>query len=186
MGVGYERDIVAAVLAGIDMFDCVLPTRNGRNANAFTPNGQLRLRNASNAEDPGPIDPECDCPACDPKGCGAGVSDRPVFSRGYIRHLFMADEMLGPILVYSTLTVPAVMLEEAFLSFLGLGVQPPMASWGSLANEGATALNALSTRWWLIAFPGAFLGVTLLALNFLGDGLRDVFDPRSERRDAAD
>jgi ABC-type dipeptide/oligopeptide/nickel transport system permease subunit len=69
------------------------------------------------------------------------------------------------------------MLEEAFLSFLGLGVQPPDASWGSLANEGAAAINALNTNWWLILFPGLFLGLTLLALNFLGDGLRDAFDP---------
>ena len=67
--------------------------------------------------------------------------------------------MLGPILVYTTLTVPAVMLEEAFLSFLGLGVQPPMASWGSLANEGASALNAVrSSAGGSILFPGLFLG----------------------------
>jgi queuine tRNA-ribosyltransferase len=88
MGVGYERDILAAVRAGVDMFDCVLPTRNGRNANAFTPTGQIRLRNARFAEDPSPIDPACDCPAC-----GGG------FSRSYLRHLFAASEMLGPILV---------------------------------------------------------------------------------------
>lgn len=93
MGVGYERDILAAVRAGVDMFDCVLPTRNGRNANAFTPSGQMRLRNAKFAQDPGPIDPACDCVAC------AGESGKGGFSRGYIRHLFMAQEMLGPILV---------------------------------------------------------------------------------------
>jgi queuine tRNA-ribosyltransferase len=87
MGVGYERDIVAAVRAGVDMFDCVLPTRNGRNANAFTRAGQVRLRNARFAEDDGPIDPACDCPVCSR------------FSRAYIRHLFAADEMLGPMLV---------------------------------------------------------------------------------------
>ncbi|MDX2016498.1 MAG: tRNA guanosine(34) transglycosylase Tgt [Planctomycetota bacterium] len=97
MGVGYERDIVAAVRAGVDMFDCVLPTRNGRNANAFTPRGQVRLRNAKFAEDPLPIDPACDCPACaaGPRAGGGGG----VFSRAYLRHLFMAGEMLGPILV---------------------------------------------------------------------------------------
>ncbi|MDX1681720.1 MAG: tRNA guanosine(34) transglycosylase Tgt [Phycisphaeraceae bacterium] len=88
MGVGYERDLVTAVRAGMDMFDCVLPTRNGRNANAFTPTGQLRLRNAQFTDDDGPIDPTCDCVAC-----GGG------FSRSYLRHLFKADEMLGPILV---------------------------------------------------------------------------------------
>ncbi len=87
MGVGYERDIIAAVAAGVDMFDCVLPTRNGRNANAFIPGGQMRLRNAQFADDPAPIDPQCDCPAC------------RRFSRAYIRHLFGAQEMLGPILV---------------------------------------------------------------------------------------
>ncbi|MBL8761254.1 MAG: tRNA-guanine transglycosylase [Phycisphaerae bacterium] len=98
MGVGYERDIVAAVRAGVDMFDCVLPTRNGRNANAFTRNGQIRLRNARFAEDPGPIEEGCDCPACDPAGHGASVGPGP-FGRGYLRHLFMVGEMLGPILV---------------------------------------------------------------------------------------
>ncbi len=88
MGVGYERDIVAAVRAGVDMFDCVLPTRNGRNAYAFTRTGSIRLRNARFRDDPAPIEADCDCPAC-----GGG------FSRSYLRHLFMAEEMLGPILV---------------------------------------------------------------------------------------
>ncbi|MEM1167427.1 MAG: tRNA guanosine(34) transglycosylase Tgt, partial [Planctomycetota bacterium] len=85
MGVGYERDIVAAVRAGVDMFDCVLPTRNGRNANAFTASGQIRLKNARFAEDDGPIDP------ADP--------DPVPYSRAYLRHLFLSKEMLGPILV---------------------------------------------------------------------------------------
>lgn len=98
MGVGYERDLVAAVQAGVDMFDCVLPTRNGRNANAFTRTGQVRLRNAKFAEDMGPIEEGCDCPACDPVRHGASVGPGP-FSRGYLRHLFMVGEMLGPILV---------------------------------------------------------------------------------------
>ena len=84
-------------------------------------------------------------------------------------------------LVVATLTVPAVMLEEAFLSFLGLGVQPPLASWGSLAAEGAGAINPIDSMWWLIVFPGALFSITLLALNFIGDGLRDAFDPRSSR-----
>jgi oligopeptide transport system permease protein len=85
---------------------------------------------------------------------------------------------VGPIIVYATLTVPAVMLEEAFLSFLGLGVQPPMASWGSLASEGAANLDV---RPWLILFPGLALTVTLFSLNFLGDGLRDALDPQVSR-----
>ncbi len=88
MGVGYERDLLVAVRAGVDLFDCVLPTRNGRNGNAFTPAGQLRLRNARFRDDPAPIDPGCDCAAC-----GGG------FSRSYLRHLLSAGEMLGPVLV---------------------------------------------------------------------------------------
>jgi queuine tRNA-ribosyltransferase len=88
MGVGYERDIVAAVQAGVDMFDCVLPTRNGRNAQAFTREGRLHLRNARFAEDQSPIEAGCDCPTC-----AFG------FSRAYLRHLFLAGEMLGPTLV---------------------------------------------------------------------------------------
>lgn len=99
MGVGYERDLVAAVQAGVDMFDCVLPTRNGRNANAFTPSGQIRLRNAQYAEDDRPIDGSCDCLACRPGSHGWPTVEGRPFSRAYIRHLFMAEEMLGPILV---------------------------------------------------------------------------------------
>ena len=92
------------------------------------------------------------------------------------RHLI--PNALGPIIVYSTLTVPAVMLEEAFLSFLGLGVQAPFASWGSLAAEGAKAYLEYP---WLIIFPGGALAVTLLSLNFLGDGLRDALDPQGRK-----
>ena len=88
MGVGYERDLLVAIRAGMDLFDCVLPTRNGRNGNAFTSTGQLRVRNAACARDPGPIDPGCDCPAC-----GGG------FSRSYLRHLLLSGEVLGPMLV---------------------------------------------------------------------------------------
>jgi len=87
MGVGEPRDILAAVARGVDMFDCVLPTRNGRNAQAFTWAGRLRLRNARWSDDKGPIDPQCGCYAC------------RNFSRGTLRHLFMAKEMLGPTLV---------------------------------------------------------------------------------------
>ncbi|HSD49790.1 MAG TPA: ABC transporter permease [Candidatus Methylomirabilis sp.] len=94
-----------------------------------------------------------------------------------VRHVL--PNALGPIVVYATLTVPAVMLEEAFLSFLGLGVQPPMASWGSLASEGAAAMEPYP---WLILFPGLALTVTLLSLNFVGDGLRDALDPQITAR----
>ncbi len=93
MGVGYERDLLVAVRAGVDMFDCVLPTRNGRNALAFTSGGPIRLRNARYADDARVIEPGCDCVACGSVGGRAG------FSRGYLRHLFMAGEMLGPVLV---------------------------------------------------------------------------------------
>jgi len=88
------------------------------------------------------------------------------------RHL--VPNALGPIIVYATLTVPAVMLQEAFLSFLGLGVQPPQASWGTLVNEGATAMAFFP---WMVIFPGFALALTLFCLNFLGDGLRDALDP---------
>lgn len=99
MGVGYERDLLAAVRAGVDMFDCVLPTRNGRNANAFTPAGQIRLRNAQYAQDDSSIQPGCDCPACDPARHAWPTPDARPYTRAYVRHLFMAGEMLGPILV---------------------------------------------------------------------------------------
>jgi oligopeptide transport system permease protein len=102
-----------------------------------------------------------------------GASPRRIL----VRHLL--PNALGPIVVYATLTVPAVMLEEAFLSFLGLGVQPPMASWGSLASEGAAAMEVYP---WLIIFPGCALTMTLLSLNFLGDGLRDALDPQMTAR----
>ncbi len=87
MGVGTPTDLLEAVCRGIDLFDCVMPTRNGRNALAFTSQGALRLRNLKHQRDPGPLDPECDCPCC------------TGFSRAYLRHLFMTGEMLGPVLV---------------------------------------------------------------------------------------
>ncbi|HEX2837567.1 MAG TPA: tRNA guanosine(34) transglycosylase Tgt [Phycisphaerales bacterium] len=100
MGVGYERDLLAAVRAGVDMFDCVLPTRNGRNANAFTSQGQIRLRNAKYAHDGSPIEPGCDCLACTGPVTPSPAYPTPShFTRAYLRHLFLADEMLGPILV---------------------------------------------------------------------------------------
>lgn len=94
------------------------------------------------------------------------------------RHLI--PNALGPIIVYATLTVPAVMLQEAFLSFLGLGVQPPQTSWGSLANEGAPP-GIMVNYPWLILVPGSLLALTLLSLNFFGDGLRDALDPRMRK-----
>ena len=84
----------------------------------------------------------------------------------------------GIIVVYLTLTVPGIVLYESFLSYLGLGIQPPMASWGSLIAEGAGQLNPIRIYWWLLVFPGAALVTSLLALNFVGDGLRDALDPR--------
>ena len=94
----------------------------------------------------------------------------------------LIPNLLGPVIVYATLTVPVIMLEEAFLSFLGLGVSPPATSWGLLAAEGAASISIVRTNWWLIVFPGAALSLTLLCLNFLGDGLRDGLDPRHARR----
>ncbi|NOT31574.1 MAG: ABC transporter permease, partial [Planctomycetes bacterium] len=84
----------------------------------------------------------------------------------------------GVVVVYLTLTLPAVMLYESFLSFLGLGVEPPQVSWGLLAADALDALNPLATAWWLVLGPALFMGSTLLALNVLGDGLRDALDPR--------
>lgn len=85
---------------------------------------------------------------------------------------------LGPIIVYATLTVPQVMLLEAFLSFLGLGVQPPQSSWGLLISYGAEVMEDYP---WLLIFPGLALSITLFALNFLGDGLRDALDPKASK-----
>jgi len=90
----------------------------------------------------------------------------------------LLPNLLGPIIVYATLTVPAVMLLEAVLSFLGLGVQAPMSSWGSLIKEGAEKMDAAP---WLIAFPGFFFCLCLFSLNFIGDGLRDALDPKSSK-----
>jgi len=90
----------------------------------------------------------------------------------------MIPNVLGPIIVYTTLTIPAVMLLEAFLSFLGLGVQPPMSSWGVLIKDGAEKMEEF---WWLLVFPGGVFSLTLFSLNFLGDGLRDALDVRSSK-----
>ena len=88
------------------------------------------------------------------------------------RHV--VPNLLGPVVVYATLTVPRIIMFESFLSFLGLGVQEPMASWGVLISEGAKSID---TSPWLLLFPGGFLAATLLALNFIGDGIRDALDP---------
>ncbi|MCX5649360.1 MAG: ABC transporter permease [Planctomycetota bacterium] len=92
----------------------------------------------------------------------------------------MMPNLAGTILVCATLTVPLAILQESFLSFLGLGVPPPLASWGTLASDAMGALNPVQAYWWLMVFPCAFLGATLLGLNFVGDGLRDAFDPRAQ------
>jgi oligopeptide transport system permease protein len=92
------------------------------------------------------------------------------------RHLI--PNVLGPVIVYTTLTIPAVMLLEAFLSFLGLGVQAPMSSWGVLIKDGSEKMEEF---WWLLVFPGALFSMTLFSLNFLGDGLRDALDVRASK-----
>jgi peptide/nickel transport system permease protein/oligopeptide transport system permease protein len=92
------------------------------------------------------------------------------------RHII--PNTFGIIIVYLTLTIPEIMLYESFLSYLGLGIQPPMASWGSLIAEGADQINPIRTYWWLIVFPAGLLVVTLLTLNILGDRLRDIWDPK--------
>jgi oligopeptide transport system permease protein len=92
------------------------------------------------------------------------------------RHLI--PNVLGPIIVYTTLTIPSVILLESFLSFLGLGIQPPQSSWGSLISSGVETMEEYP---WLLIFPGIALSVTLFSLNFLGDGLRDALDPRASK-----
>lgn len=92
------------------------------------------------------------------------------------RHL--VPNALGPVIVYATLTIPSVMLSEAFLSFLGIGVQAPFASWGSLAADG---IKNISVFPWQLIFPGVTMALTLFSLNFLGDGLRDALDPQTRK-----
>ena len=102
------------------------------------------------------------------RACGAG------FWHIVWKHLL--PNVMGPVVIYASLRVPGVMLLEAALSFLGLGIQPPNASWGVLIQEGA---NSMESYPWLLLYPGIFFSTTLLALNLLGDGLRDAFDPKS-------
>ena len=92
------------------------------------------------------------------------------------RHLLR--NTVGPVIVYSTLMVPAIILEEAFLSFLGLGVQPPNPSWGNMITDGAKVMESYS---WLIVYPGSFLALTLFSMNFVGDGIRDALDPQMQK-----
>ena len=123
MGVGKPLDLVLGVARGIDMFDCVLPTRNGRNATAFTDAGQLKLRNACHKRDSAPLESSCPCPTCQN------------FSRAYLHHLFLADEMLGPTLLslhnlayYSRLMAQMrqAIAERRFTDFC----QDRLARWG--------------------------------------------------------
>jgi oligopeptide transport system permease protein len=101
---------------------------------------------------------------------GLGVTTPAIIAR------HMLPNILGPVIVYATLTVPSVMLQEAFLSFLGLGISEPKTSWGLLISDGAGALNPIRVYWWLVVFPGTMLAITLFCLNAVGDGLRDAFD----------
>jgi len=95
-----------------------------------------------------------------------------------VRHII--PNIFGVVITYLALTMPAIILYESFLSFLGLGVEPPMASWGTLIAEGVGQINPIRVYWWLIVFPGGVLVTTLLALNFLGDGLRDAWDVKAK------
>lgn len=99
-------------------------------------------------------------------------------SKWQIIRKHLIPNALGPVIVYTTLTIPQVMLLEAFLSFLGLGVQPPMSSWGLLISDGVQSMEEYP---WLLIFPGAALALTLFSLNFLGDGLRDALDPKASK-----
>lgn len=98
-------------------------------------------------------------------------------ARIIFRHIL--PNVYGIILVYLTLTIPSIILYESFLSYLGLGIQPPQASLGYLIAEGTAQINPIRIYWWMIVFPAGTLAATLLALNFTGDGLRDAFEPRN-------
>ena len=100
-----------------------------------------------------------------------------------ILFVHLVPNVLSVVIVYLTLTIPAVMLFEAFLSFLGLGVEPPQVSWGTLAMDGTESISAIKTFWWVVVYPALAMGSTLLALNVLGDGLRDALDPKLRGKD---
>jgi oligopeptide transport system permease protein len=93
----------------------------------------------------------------------------------------LLPNLIGVTIVYLTLTVPSVILDESFLSFLGVGVQAPLASWGLLLSDAAQSINPVKGYWWLLVFPALAMSITLLSLNFLGDGLRDALDPRRKQ-----
>ncbi len=97
-------------------------------------------------------------------------------SKSSIIYRHLIPNTIGPVIVYATLTVPQIMLLEAFLSFLGLGVQAPLSSWGLLIRDGAVSMEEY---WWLLVFPSLAFSLTLFSLNFIGDGLRDALDPRT-------
>ncbi len=97
-------------------------------------------------------------------------------SKPGIIYKHLIPNTIGPVIVYATLTVPQIMLLEAFLSFLGLGVQAPLSSWGLLIRDGAVSMEEY---WWLLIFPSLAFSLTLFSLNFIGDGLRDALDPRT-------
>jgi peptide/nickel transport system permease protein/oligopeptide transport system permease protein len=106
------------------------------------------------------------------RALGAGTG------RILFRHII--PNIMGVVITYVALTIPAIILYESFLSYLGLGVQAPMASWGTLMAEGVYQINPIRIYWWLIVFPGGVWVATLLALNFLGDGLRDAWDVKGK------
>ena len=99
--------------------------------------------------------------------------------RQFLRHLL--PNLVGPMVVYATLAVPAAILSESFLSFLGIGVREPVPSWGSLASSGLSEVNLVVSRWWLLAAPCAMIAATLVSLNFIGDSLRARYDPTASR-----
>lgn len=103
-----------------------------------------------------------------------GAGPRFILSRHLLPNVF------GVVIIYATLTIPSVILYESFLSFLGMGIRPPDASLGTLIEDGARQLNPIRIHWWLLAFPCGFLTLALLALQFVGDGLRDALEPRSD------
>jgi queuine tRNA-ribosyltransferase len=116
MGVGFPEDLVAAVERGVDLFDCVAPTRNGRNGSAFTPQGPLNIRNAAFRTDEGPLDPTCDCETC------------TTYSRGYLRHLFVAEELLGLRLLSLHNVRYLIRLAEQMRAAIGKG-EGALAAW---------------------------------------------------------